>query len=276
MHKRLVALGLTVILAGCASQTASVEPTSSTATPSPGAVATPVPTPAPTPPVEELTPQPVPEETLLPSEEPTATPMPVGGDANIELVKASMVRWINAIDDAKVQIIVQVRNTGSGWADLGSPGDYTIYDKSDGVTVTGDFPSGYPHYLGPGATGYLLAEDGEDGGSTKDFARIEVNLDWAPADGPGPKVTLGRSQVKTGYFGDGVDVSGTIKNESEATLDLWVAAILFDANKNPIGFNDASVDGLKPGRTKGWVADGGRDLKRSLVKSILTLPDVGE
>ena len=186
-------------------------------------------------------------------------------------VKTTLVRWIDAINDAAVQVIVEVRNSGGSWADLSASQDYTLFAKDGSVTTTGSLTA-YPEIIGPGQTGYLLDETSEDGGKVSDFNRADVSIDFSDAAGPGPTLTFGTVKTKVGYFGDGVDVTGTITNKSTDTIDsIAVAAVLFDSSKQPIGYNWNYVEKLGPGKLKGFVLGGGRDLKLSTVAYLLTL-----
>jgi microcompartment protein CcmK/EutM len=226
---------------------------------------TPAPTPTPTlGSGTEITPQPTTEVT--PEPEPTQA-----GEASVQIVRTTLVRWIDVLGDANVQVVVEVKNTGAGWADMYTSSDLTLFAQDGSVTTTGTIYYGFPRYLAPGDTGYLLDDESETGGKVTDYAKADVSVQFTSVDGPGVVLKISNTKIKTGYFGDGVDVTGLVKNTStDAVGSAVVAAILFDSTGKSIGYNWVIVDNIGAGQSKGFVLSGQRDLKLSSVsKAIL-------
>jgi hypothetical protein len=203
--------------------------------------------------------------------EPVTPATTVAGAAQVTITKTSLVRWINAIDNPSYQLVLEVTNSGGGWADLYASSDYTVFAADGSVTTTDTIYYGFPRYLGPGQKGYLLGEGSGDGGKLTDYTKVDVSLVYNEVDGPGDELTVSNTKIKSGYFGDGVDVTGIVKNTSALPASSSVvAAILFDSSGKTLGFNWTIVDDIGAGKSKGFVLSGGRDLKLSSVaKAVL-------
>jgi hypothetical protein len=201
--------------------------------------------------------------------EESPSPEVASGTANVQLQKIHLSKWKNVIDNWEYQIVAEVKNTGTGWADTYASSDFTILAKDGSVTDTDTAYFGVPRFLAPGASGYLLGEGQIDGGSSSDITKVEIEPTWTEADGPLAGVEPSKVKMKSGYYGDGVDVSGLVKNTGTDKVDANVFAILVGSGGKILGYNSTRVDGIGGGKSKGFVAAGERNLKKSLVKKVM-------
>lgn len=158
----------------------------------------------------------------------------------------------------RYQVIIEVKNNGSGWADL-VPGssDYTVHDMNGGVTATGSFLYAHPRYLGPGETGYRLDEGSVANVKVAAFATVDSTGEALPVDEPGPKLTTDKIALKTEATGE-VGATGTVTNASPAGVaSTVIGVIMFDSAGNPLcyAYTDL-VANLKAGQTKAFSASG--------------------
>ncbi len=151
--QRLLMLGVVFVMVGCSAQAGG--------TSSPVATATASPTGRPTP---RITPTPRPT--------PVPTPEPKG---ELTKTQAIVLAWKAQYSDyVSYQVIVEVKNTGSGWAQQSAfNSDFTILGPDGGVVTTGSFLYAYPEFVGPGETGYLMT-DGSDIGGNGSRSRITL------------------------------------------------------------------------------------------------------
>jgi hypothetical protein len=190
---------------------------------------------------------------------PTPTLAPTPGQADVSIVKQIVHAWPSSGSYVSYQVIIEVKNNGSGWADMirGSS-DYTVYDKDGGVTATGSSPYAYPRYLGPGETGYLLAAGIEDGVKVAAFATVDASSQYKPVDEPGPKLTTAKINLKAEAYSGSVAVTGTVTNTSSVDVARAViGVIMFDSAGNPLCYDYTNlVNNINAGQTKGFSASG--------------------
>jgi hypothetical protein len=227
-----------VLLAACSAQTGVKSSTT------PGdAVATPTPTERPTP-------------RVTPTPRPTPSPTP---EAKGELTKtqAVVIAWQNEFSDyVSYQVLVEVKNTGTGWAHQ-QPfnSDYTILGPDGGVVGTGSFTYAYPEFIDAGEFGYLIA-DGSDiggGGSTvADYATVEVDGRFEAVDGPGPTFKVSDIALKPESFGGGLNATGFV-TASEDVRSAALAVLCFGADGKVRGGTWTNLlQNLTAGQKKGF------------------------
>jgi len=211
----------------------------------------------------------LPPETAAPTQEPSPEPTP--GEAAVTVEKTTLIKWADSIDYTHAQVIVELKNTGTGWADLQSSNDYTIYAKDGTVTTTGSFTYSYPRYVGPGMTGYLLEEAIESGKKVAEFATVDVSVESKTVDGPGPVLKVAKIKLGPESYGDGVTATGTITNTSSTKVGSTViGVVLFDGNGRPLGYVYTNlIDNVNAGQTKGFETTASPPMSVSAVKKVL-------
>lgn len=202
----------------------------------------------------------------------TPTPAPTPGSPSVAITKKIIHAWVSSASYVRYQVIVEVHNSGTGWADMvrGSS-DYTVYDKTGGVTDTGSFVYAYPRYLGPGETGYLLDDGITDNAKVADFVTVDATGQYKELDQAGPKLTTDKIKLKADSYGGTVSVTGTVTNtDSAAVTSAVIGVVMFDAAGNPLCFDYTNlVDNIAAGQTKGFSATGSMPIKLSQIKSTL-------
>lgn len=147
---RTLTLLLAVILVGCSSgQLADDAPSGDEAPSASEATA-------------ESTPTAVPTPDPTPTRQPTPRPTPKP-EASVRKGEQIVIAWQPEYSDRYVdyQVIIEVINDGTGWAELSAfNSDYTIFNTDGGIVTTGGFIYAYPEYVGPGETAYLVSRAG--------------------------------------------------------------------------------------------------------------------
>jgi hypothetical protein len=195
-----------------------------------------------------------------PTPGPVATPTPTPVQAAVSKVSQTVHAWKEpAISEIIYEVIIEVKNSGSGWAELSSGSDYTIYDKDGGVTSTGSFRYYYPRYLGPGETGYLLYQSSEANVTVAAFASVEASVRYKDISEPGPMLSTDKIKLKADWIM--VDATGTITNTSTTDVSSAVVGVVyFDSAGNVLTYSWTYhlVQNLAAGQTKGFSAVGSR------------------
>ncbi|HEX7591155.1 MAG TPA: hypothetical protein VF375_04320, partial [Candidatus Limnocylindrales bacterium] len=214
-----------VVIAGCtggAQEAGTQAPgiTQATATPSSTAGSTPVMTSASTP-----------------------IPGPTTGEADISVTKQIVHAGPVIASRALYEVIVEVKNSGSGWADMvRGESDFTVYDKDGGVTTAASFGYAYPRYLGPGETGYLMVQGGVDGVNPDAFFKVLADVHYKPVEQPGPTLTTDKISLNADPYGGTVNATGTITNPSTVDINsVVVGVIMFDSAGNPLTFDYTNI-----------------------------------
>jgi hypothetical protein len=215
--------------------TASPTPTSATGAPATSAVATVAP------------------PTGVPATVPPATPEPEG---RLEKVREVVLAWSFAGSASiSFQVIVELRNTGTGWAQVsGFDSDYTVLDAEGNVTTTESFLYEFPEFIPPGGTGYLIEDSIADGVTVADFATVEVDGRYDPVDEPGVLIEVSDIELHTETYSDGLTATGFVM-ATEDVPDAAVAVICLNAEGEPIGATWTNlVQGITAGEKKGFEA----------------------
>lgn len=149
---------------------------------------------------------------------PSATALPTSAQANLIKTHELLFAWQDNHDASLVgyQIIAVLENQGAGWADLiPTQSRFSVLDASGNTTVDGLFTFGYPEFIAPGATGYLVG-DGLSGGKVADFVTVTDSI------GPlsflfvtSPQATFVVSGITwrtepPDYLGPGLTATGTV------------------------------------------------------------------
>jgi hypothetical protein len=177
----------------------------------------------------------------------TETPATVTG---VSVVSTSTRSWSDASGGTSLQVLLAARNAGGGTVAL-DPDASTYTVTAAGVTVsTGRFRAALPAVLGPGETGFLVADVSTplvDAG-TKLAASASVAASPAEA---GP-TTLAVEVADVRFLADGAVVETRLTNQANtAASNVVVGAVMLDRGSRPIAalYGFADVGSLQPGAT---------------------------
>lgn len=191
---------------------------------------------------------------VTPTPVPTQTPTPEGV---LEKTQEVVLAWKGQYSDyVSYQVVLEVKNTGTGWVELNAfRSDYTILGPDGGVITTGGFLYEYPKFIGPGEFGYLI-EDGSDiggGGSTvADYASVEIAARYDAVDAPEVTFEVTDIALKPESFGGGVIATGFV-TPSKDVSDAALAVICFDAQGQVLGGTSTNLlQNLTAGERKGF------------------------
>lgn len=142
--------------------------------------------------------------------------------------------WINSIGHTKVQVIVEIENTGTTDLYLSS-GSCDLEDEEGNLVSVMQYVSTYPDVISPGEKGYMYEEKTLDNyygnGSLTVIARPDIEescVDYIRYDVS--DVSLNDNRYGT------FDIIGRITNTSNKVCSMiYVAAIFYDDNNIPIG-----------------------------------------
>jgi hypothetical protein len=188
-----------------------------------------------------------------PTVEPTPEPTPEP-EGELVLGRKDVFAWGQGFGDyVSYQVIVELRNTGGGWAQV-SPfnSDYTILGRDGGVVTTGTFTYAYPEFIGPGETGYLVEDNVESGVDVRAFDSVEVDGRFDSVDEPDVTFEVRDISLRGEDFGDGLTATGfvTANQDVEAAA---IAVICFDNRNRAIGATTTNLlQNLSADKRKGF------------------------
>lgn len=195
------------------------------------------------------TPTAVPTPTVAPT--PVSTPEPKGVVAK---VSERVIAWKPQYGDyIYYQVIVELKNTGNGWARVGAgQSDYTIVDGSGSVVTTGFFTYAFPEYLAPGATGYLEEDGLDDNSKIADYAEVQVDGRYDSVDPPDARFSFSGIKLKLDSFSGGLVATGFVTATADVS-DAAVAVICLDSKGTALGITWTNlVQNLTAGQKKGF------------------------
>jgi hypothetical protein len=202
-------------------------------------------------------PRATPRATVRPTPRPTPEPAAV-----VEKTQEVVHAWQGEFSDyVSYQVVLEIKNTGTGWAELSGFGsDYTILGPDGGVITTGSFNYEFPKFVGPGEFGYLVA-DGSDiggGGSTvADYATVEISGRFNPIGSPAVTFEVTDIALKAESFGGGLVATGFVTPSKDVT-DAALAVICFGADGQVLGATWTNLlQNLTAGQRKGFETVGG-------------------
>lgn len=153
--------------------------------------------------------------------------------ADYETTVYPVKTWINSIGSPYAQIIVGVKNTGTANLYL-SAGDIDLENSDGSLFSVVNLVSAFPEIIAPGETAFYYEEALLDTPASSELTAIpHIDVEEAYIDMircPVTDVTVGETS-----YGE-IKVMGRIENTtSEDQTMLYVSAILFDANGDPLG-----------------------------------------
>jgi hypothetical protein len=200
--------------------------------------------------VAEQTSSPTPTATARPSSRPT--PEPEGELAKVQEV---VLAYQSSSDYVRYQVIVELRNTGTGWAQVQAfQSDYTVLNAAGGVTATGQFLYAYPEYIGPGATGYLFEEGIESGLTPADFSTVHVDGRFESVMQPGATFEITQIAWRQAEFSNGLTATGflTVTSSTEVQRAALAVFCLGEGGQILGGSSTNLLQNLSPGTPKGF------------------------
>ena len=198
---------------------------------------------------EEPTAEPTEEPTPEPTQRPTATPA-----ATLTRIHQLVYAWKQEFGDyTNYQVIVSLENSGGGWAEVsGFDSDYQVLDADGGLTTTGSFIYAFPEFIGPGETGYLIADGIEEGADPATFASIEADGRYDVADEPDVTFTIDELNLVKHAYEAGYTATGFVTATGDVT-DAGIAVVCLDAEGKPLGATWTNlVQNLSAGERKGF------------------------
>jgi hypothetical protein len=185
--------------------------------------------------------------------EPTARPTPEPA-ANIQKGRQLVYAWKAQYSSfVSFQVIVELKNVGTGWAEL-SPfnSDYTVLDKAGGVVTTGSFTYAYPEFVAPGGVAYLANDGYDQNAAIADFAKVEVDGRYDPVDAPTTTFTVSGIRWKADTFQGGLIATGFVTSTTEID-SAAVGVVCLSSGGVPLGVTTTNlVQNLAAGQKKGF------------------------
>lgn len=153
--------------------------------------------------------------------------------ADYETTVYPVKTWVNSIGSPYAQIIVGVKNTGTANLYLSS-GDIDLENPDGSLFSVVSYVSVFPEIIAPGETAYYYQEVLLDSVASSELKAIpHLDIDEAYIDMircPVTDVTISETS-----YGE-IKVMGRVENTTgEDQSLLYVSAMLFDANGNPLG-----------------------------------------
>lgn len=198
-----------------------------------------------------------PRPTVRPTPRPTPEPAAV-----LEKTQQVVHAWQAEFSDyVSYQVVLEVRNTGTGWAELSGFGsDFTILGPDGGVITTGSFSYEFPKFVGPGEFGYLIADGSDIGGggsAVADYATVEISGGFNEVGSPEVTFEVTDIALKAESFGRGLVATGFVTPSKDVT-DAALAVICFGANGEVLGATWTNLlQNLTAGQRKGFETVGG-------------------
>lgn len=159
----------------------------------------------------------------------------------------------DAIGTIWSQAMVAVKNTSNDDLYL-NPGSYEL-TSSDGTIIhtTSNIFTPYPDIISPNETGYYYEEVMMDAGTPTEGINITPHIDASISQLEKIRLEVSNTAIYDKEMG-GIDLHGKIKNTTDSVQEyIYVAAILFDGNNQPIGqLWTVLTSSLQPGEEIGF------------------------
>lgn len=155
--------------------------------------------------------------------------------ASFEVTYKNVSFYRDSISDLIGQSIVEVENTGSSNLYLDSSSyELTAEDGTIIHTTSGTFMP-CPQVIEPGEKGYYYEEELMDDQTPTEGIAITPHINASTAKVENVRLEVSNTEIYDKDMGN-IDVHGKVKNTTGTEQsDVYVAAILFNANNEPIG-----------------------------------------
>jgi hypothetical protein len=184
----------------------------------------------------------------------TATPRPETPTGIDEASPGNPVvlTWTGSFGEARLQIILPVRNLGADWLRLPrSQSTYRILDKDRRDLAGGVFTAALPEIIGPGETAYLVDTLSSSFVDPSRVSAADANVHADAADPPGTLLSVAEVALSTGSSG-GLKASGQVRNDGAVPARSVIAGVVaLDQAGRPIGavYDLTDVAQIEPGAT---------------------------
>ncbi len=175
------------------------------------------------------------------------------GEPSFEVTYQNVSFHTDAIGTIWSQAMVAVKNTSNDDLYL-NPGSYEL-TSSDGTIIhtTSNIFTPYPDIISPNETGYYYEEVMMDAGTPTEGINITPHIDASISQLEKIRLEVSNTAIYDKEMG-GIDLHGKIKNTTDSVQEyIYVAAILFDGNNQPIGqLWTVLTSSLQPGEEIGF------------------------
>jgi hypothetical protein len=188
---------------------------------------------------------------LVVGSSPAASPAPSSTGGVASAAREPVIRtWTGPHGEARVQVILPVRNTGPSWLQLPrSRSTYRILDATGREVESGVFTAALPEFIGPGATAYLVDTLSATFGDPDELRSAEATVDLVAAARPDVTLSVGEIELSKGP-GGGLRAIGVVRNDGGTTARSVVASVVaIGPDGQAIGavFDLTDVGDLEPG-----------------------------
>jgi hypothetical protein len=176
--------------------------------------------------------------------------MPPSGRPVVRTGAPAILTWTGVFGESRIQVIVPVRNTGTGWVRLPrAASSYRLLDDRRRELDGGVFSATLPEVLGPGETGYLVDTLSASFSDPRAIATTRVSLGSAPTDRPASGLTVSDLELSSGASG-GLRAVGQVRNDGDESVPTaLVGVVVLDGDDRPAGavYDLTDVTDLGPG-----------------------------
>jgi hypothetical protein len=166
------------------------------------------------------------------------------------LDEPAALTWRGSLGETRMEVIVPVRNVGSGWIQLPrSASTYQVVDGQGREIASGVFTAALPTSIGPSQVGYLIDTVSVAFVAPRGTPSVKAQVEAVPVDRPSAELTVTNLVTSTGASG-GLRVTGVVRNQGARTADWVIAgAILLGDGGRPLAavYDPSDVGRLDPG-----------------------------
>jgi hypothetical protein len=184
-----------------------------------------------------LSPVPPSPSTGSPSVVPEATgPGSEAGEASVTVGEGTVTTWTGPFGEARIQVIVPVRNTSAAWVGLPrSASRFRVVDGGGRELASGLFTIALPGAIAPDETAYLVETVSAAFVVGNGTPKVETTVEAVPADEPATSLQVTELQAEVGPDG-GLSLKGTVENKGTTPADVLIAGgVVLDAEGRPLG-----------------------------------------
>lgn len=142
--------------------------------------------------------------------------------------------WTNSIETMWIQTIIEITNTGDSSLFLDS-GAYDLEDADGKLITSRTMVSVYPQIIEPGEKAYYYEETTLDDPVDVEELVVIPRPDIKKSKTENIKLTTSDVEIKNDEY-SGVKMIGRVENNTDEVQNMvYVSAILYDSDGNPIG-----------------------------------------
>ena len=171
-------------------------------------------------------------------------------DPAFQLGDAAAVTWRGSLGETRLEVIVPVRNVGSGWIELPrSNSTYRVVDQTGREIASGVFTASLPASLGPTQVGYLVDTVSVAFIAPAGTLSVTAHVGVTATNRPTTELSVANLAASMGDSG-GLRVTGRVRNDgSRPTTWVIAGAILLGQNGRPLAavYDPSDLGMLEPG-----------------------------